>query len=74
MEIEAKVEIHPNVDELAQVVMEDNKLPELLYEIFTNYGWDEKEIAEEIIKYDYQEDITTITSKLEELLYWMQHL
>lgn len=68
MVIETKVDFNPTLKQLTDAVMslDRNELADFFYEIFVNYGWDEKDVAMRIN--DYIGDLDVMEYKLQVML------
>lgn len=68
MVIETKVDFSPTLEQLTDAVMslDYNELADFFYEIFVNYGWDEKDVALRIN--DYMGDLDVMEYKLQVML------
>ena len=68
MVIETKVDFNPTLEQLTDAVMslDYNKLADFFYEIFVNYGWNEKDVALRIN--DYMGDLDVMECKLQVML------
>ena len=68
MVIETKVDFSPTLEQLTDAVMslDYNELADFFYEIFVNYGWDEKDVALRIN--DYMSDLDVMEYKLQVML------
>lgn len=68
MVIETKLDFNPTLEQLTDTVMslDRNELADFFYEIFVNYGWDEKNIALRIN--DYMGDLDVMEYKLQVML------
>lgn len=68
MVIETKLDFNPTLEQLTNAVMslDRNELADFFYEIFVNYGWDEKDVAMRIN--DYIGDLDVMEYKLQAML------
>ena len=68
MVIETKLDFNPTLEQLTDTVMslDRNELADFFYEIFVNYGWDEKDVALRIN--DYIDDLDVMEYKLQVML------
>ena len=68
MVIETKLDFNPTLKQLTDAVMslDRNELADFFYEIFVNYGWDEKDVAMRIN--DYIGDLDVMEYKLQVML------
>ena len=68
MVIETKLDFNPTLEQLTDAVMglDRNELADFFYEIFVNYGWDEKDVALRIN--DYIGDLDVMEYKLQVML------